>query len=102
MVQHPRISLREFLDQVGARSNPEKITAFASFLRDHQQQEDYSRDDLRACFRSAGEALPGNFARDFQMAVQSGWIAEEHGKPGRYYLTRKGDDAIRKKSGSLD
>lgn len=94
----PRLSLREFLDSTGAKSNPEKIAIFAMYLRDHAGQELVTKDEVRTCFRSAGEPLPGNYSRDFQLAVQSGWIAEDHGKPGQYYVTRKGDDAVRRKT----
>jgi hypothetical protein len=88
----PPLSLREFLDQVQPKSNAEKIAAFAGFLRDHVGQTDASKDELKACFRVAGDSLPGNFHRDFQNTVQSGWIAEDQARPGKFYLTRKGED----------
>lgn len=91
----PRLSLREFLESASARSNPEMMTCFAAYLRDYGGQEEFSREDIKACFKQAGETLPANFPRDFQKAVQSGWIAEERAGSGRYYLTRKGEEAIR-------
>src|SRR5262245_9402684 len=78
--QRPRLSLREYLDSVDASSNPEKITAFGSYLRDHMGQEDFTRDDIKASFRSAGESLPANIPRDFGSAAQNGWIAEDPAK----------------------
>ncbi len=99
--REPRLSLREFLDAAAARSNPEKIAVFAGYLRDHLLQDDFSREEVKSCFRSAGEPLPGNFARDFQLAVQNGWVAEDHGKPGRYYITRKGDETVRRRADGI-
>lgn len=90
----PRLSFREFLDHVQPKSNSEKIAAFAGYLRDHVGQEDASKDEIKTCFRTAGDALPGNFHRDFQNTIQSGWIAEDPAKPGRFYLTRKGEDFV--------
>lgn len=94
----PRLSLREFIDLVGVRSNPEKIAAFAAYLRDHAGQEDVARDDIKSCFKSAGEPMPGNFPRDFAGAVQAGLIAEDPKKPGRFYLTRKGEELVGRNS----
>ncbi|MDP2816518.1 MAG: hypothetical protein Q8O19_07550 [Rectinemataceae bacterium] len=91
----PRLSLREFLESASARSIPEMMTCFAAYLRDHGGQEEFSREDIKACFKQAGETLPGNFPRDFQKAIHNGWVAEERAGSGRYYLTRKGDEAIK-------
>lgn len=94
----PRLSLREFIDAKGVRSNHEKIAAFTGYLRDYDGQEDVARDDIKSCFKSAGEAMPGNYPRDFNAAIQAGLIAEDPKKPGRYYLTRKGDETVGRNS----
>jgi hypothetical protein len=99
--RRPRLSLREYVDAVDARSNPEKITAFGAYLRDQQEKDDFSRDDIKGCFRSAGESLPANFPRDFNAAIQNGWISEDHEKSGRYYVTRKGDEVTKSKAGGV-
>jgi hypothetical protein len=96
--QRPRLSLREYLDSVDARSNPEKITAFGSYLRGHAGQEDFTREDIKASFRSAGETLPANLPRDFGSAAQNGWIAEDPAKGGRFYVTRKGEEAVKRRA----
>jgi hypothetical protein len=98
--QRPRLALREYLDAIDARSNPEKIVAFGSYLRDHVGQEDFTRDDMKASFRSAGESLPANLPRDFGSAAQHGWIAEDPAKAGRFYVTRKGDEAVKRRADS--
>jgi hypothetical protein len=88
------LSIREFLGSVGARNIPAKITAIGRYMRDHEAQQDFSREDVKVRFRSAGEVMPGNFPRDFQKAVQAGWVAEDPQNRGRFYVTRRGDDAI--------
>jgi hypothetical protein len=93
-VRKQPLSLREFLEANAGRSNPTKIATIGRFMRDHENQGDFGREDVRARFRTAGEPLPGNFARDFQAALQAGWIAEDHQNRGRFYVTRRGDDAI--------
>lgn len=89
-----RLSIREFLEEAGGSSFHEKIAAIGRYMRDHEAQQDFSRDDVKVRFRSAGEAMPGNFPRDFQKALQAGWIAEDPQNRGRFYVTRRGDDAI--------
>lgn len=89
------LSLREFLQQV----NPSigihaKILAVGRYMRDFEGQADFSRDDIRTRFRTAGEPQPANFPRDFQKAVRAGWIAEDPGNRGRFYVTRTGDELI--------
>ena len=57
-------------------------------------QADFSRDDIRSRFITAREPTPGNFPRDFAVALKNGWIAEVHGKKNRFYVTAKGAQAI--------
>jgi hypothetical protein len=89
-----RLSIREFIEDVGGRSFHTKIAAIGRYMRDHEGQQDFSRDDVKVRFRSAGEIMPGNFPRDFQKALQAGWIAEDPQSRGRFYVTRRGDEAI--------
>jgi hypothetical protein len=88
------IAIREFLNNSSAKSNPDKITAIAIYLRDHLQRETFSREDVKSLFRKAGEPVPGNYARDFALAVSSGWIAEAHDTSGEYYVTNSGQQAL--------
>lgn len=89
-----RLSIREFLEEIGSRSFHAKVAAVGRYMRDHEGQQDFSREEVKVRFRSAGEAMPGNFPRDFQKAIQSGWIAEDPQSRGRFYVTRRGDEAI--------
>jgi hypothetical protein len=45
----------------------------------------------------ASEPVPGNYARDFRWAVANGWIAPDHSRPGEYFVTTKGDQAVEAK-----
>jgi hypothetical protein len=88
------LSLREYLDKVGATKKPDQIATIAHYISQHEGQGDFGRDDIRLRFSSAREPLPGNFARDFGAALKAGWIAEVHGNKNRFYVTAKGTQAI--------
>lgn len=95
VVPGQRLSLREYLHQADVdRGIHGKILAVGRYMRDYENQNDFSREDIRARFRSAGEPQPANFHRDFQKAVRAGWIAEDHQNRDRFYVTRTGDDEI--------
>lgn len=91
---HERLSLREYLDDVGATRNPDKITAIGQFMLEQEERDLFTRDDVKSRFRSAGEAAPGNFPRDFSLAVRTGWISEDPKSPGSFYVTKKGREAL--------
>lgn len=88
------LSLREYLDKIGASKKPDQITTIAHYVSQHEGQGDFSRDDIRSRFLTAREPLPRNFGRDFAVALKNGWIAEVHGKKNRFYVTAKGTQAI--------
>jgi hypothetical protein len=88
------LSLREYLDKIGASKKPEQIATIAHYVCEVEGQADFSRDDIRSRFITAREPPPGNFGRDFVVALKNGWIAEVHGKKNRYYVTAKGAQAI--------
>jgi hypothetical protein len=90
-----RLSLREYLQRSAVdRGIHGKILAVGRYMRDHESQSDFSREDIRSRFRTAGEPQPANFHRDFQKAVREGWVAEDHQNRGRFYVTRTGDEEI--------
>lgn len=95
--QITRLSLREFLDQAAPNRNPDKIVAIGEYIIQHDQQSDFTKDDVKARFRNAGESPPANFPRDFTWAISNGWIAEDAHNAGRYYVTQKGKAAIAEK-----
>lgn len=89
-----RISVREYLNSVEAKRNPDKILAIGRFLQEHRHQETFTSDQVKSQFRSASEPLPGNYARDFRWTVSNGWIAEDHEATGEYYVTSSGKEAL--------
>jgi hypothetical protein len=89
-----RLSLREFLDHAEPKRNPDKIVTIGEYIVRHDHQPDFTKDDVKARFRSAGEPVPGNFPRDFAWTISTGWIAEDAHSRGRYYVTQKGKAAI--------
>lgn len=94
------LSLREYLQSATPdRGIHTKILAVARYIRDVEKQNDFTREDVRNRFRSAGERQPANFHRDFQKAVRAGWIAQDHQSRGQYYVTRTGDDEIDRRQG---
>jgi hypothetical protein len=96
-----RLSLREYLQRASVdRGIHSKILAVGRYMRDHESQSDFGREEVRSRFRAAGEPQPANFHRDFQKAVREGWIAEDHQNRGRFYVTRTGDEEIDRRQGS--
>lgn len=84
---------REALEVSGAQKNPEKIVALAAyFLQDGP--DTFKPDDVRATFRQARETPPANFTRDLGLAVAAGWVMEDKGVAGEYYLTSKVDGIL--------
>lgn len=86
--------LREFINQVAAERNPEKILAIGAYLIDKLGQEDFSREDIKAQFKKAGEGMPGNYSRDFRWAVTAGWIAPDPQAEDRFFVTETGRGAL--------
>lgn len=87
-------SLREYLDEVGAKKKTDLIVAIGSFLLKIERQTDFSRDDIRARFSSAREPMPRNFSRDFNQTLKDALIAEVHQKPDYFYVTKTGMNAV--------
>ncbi|MCF6110013.1 hypothetical protein [Mesorhizobium muleiense] len=92
-----RMSVRNFMDESGAKLISAKIVAIGAYLRDQEGQTEFSREDVQAQFRSARETLPTNLPRDFQNAIRQGWIAEDPRSKNQFYVTDVGDSALASK-----
>lgn len=90
-----KLSLREFMDSAGAKRNPEKIVAIGAYLIQEHGQDGFTRKDVKALFKNAGEPLPGNYTRDFNWAVSNGWLAANPSAPNEYFVTNTGFEAIK-------
>jgi hypothetical protein len=86
-------SLREYLDAVEAKRNPDKIVTIAKFISD-ETGKNFTRKDVKARFQDAAEPVPGNYGRDFQWTVRNGWIAPASNARGEFYVTDAGAKAI--------
>ena len=93
-VGRPPRAISEFIEEVGAKRNPDKILTIGQFLTDELGQKTFSVDQIKDQFRPAGESMPSNFGRDFRWTVSIGWLAEDRDTPGTYYVTRTGLTAL--------
>jgi len=84
----------EYIEEVGARRNADKIAAIGAFLMDSHDMETFTRDDVKGQFQNAGEAPPANFSRDFAVALSNKWLAQPHGVTGQYFVTKTGRTAL--------
>jgi hypothetical protein len=90
----PLVSIREYLMSKNAKTNPEKILVFASYLKNIEDLETFSTKDIRTQFERAAEIYPKNFVRDFKSTLKYGWIAHSNQDKGKYYITTTGERAI--------
>jgi hypothetical protein len=84
-------SAREALDVSGATKNPEKVVALAAYVM-QDGGETFKVEDVKAAFRRARETAPGNFPRDLDKAITSGWVGDAGN--GEYFLTAKVDGVL--------
>lgn len=90
-------SLREYLNEVNARKNPQKILAIAHYLYAYMGKGTVSVTDIKPQFKLANEPLPANLNRDFHTAAQNGWIAPDHDDYKMFYITQTGLAALENK-----
>lgn len=88
-----KLSVGEFLRKCQAKRNPDKITAIGVYLLDQMAFSTFTRDDVKQQFQKAGESIPGNYSRDFTIAVASKWLSEDIDGTG-YYVTQTGRTAV--------
>jgi hypothetical protein len=91
-----RISLPEYLEEINARRIPERILGMANYISEVTGQSvdgSFNKSDIRPLFKAAGDPLPANFARDWQLVVSAGWVAQESGSD-LFFVTRRGKSAI--------
>jgi hypothetical protein len=91
-----RLSLREHMDKVEPKRNPDKILAIAAYLTDTRERDTFTPDDVKKEFKNASEPVPANYSRDWRWAVSNGWIAKAD-EAGEFYITVRGRDALSQK-----
>lgn len=80
------LSPRDVLVSSGAKTNPEKIVAFALYVERQGDKDTFTVDDVKPLFRQAREPAPGNLSRDLDTAIRLNWVAASSEK-GEYYVT---------------
>lgn len=93
----PLVSTREYLINKDAKTNPQKILAFASYLKNIENITIFSTKEIRSQFENAAEVYPTNFVRDFKNTLKYGWIAPSAQEKGKYYITTTGENAMESK-----
>lgn len=96
-VGSPPLSLAEYLEEINARSIPERILGMAAWLTEVTGQltsKTVTKGDIKPCFKLVGDPLPANFARDWSLVVTAGWLAADHGNADAFFVTRRGLAAI--------
>ena len=88
-----KVSLSEFVAKLNLKSNAERMTALAYYLKQFEGIEEFSLKDLLELWVKVAWRRPGNPNRDLRVAVQKGWISEGKER-GRYYITRLGMEHI--------
>jgi len=87
------MSPRQALEASGARTNSEKIVAFAMLVARQSAKETFTVDDVKPLFRQARASTPGNLTRDLSAAIQNGWIADAEDS-GEYYVVGKATEVL--------
>jgi hypothetical protein len=90
-------SVREFIDQFEPKRVPDRIACFGLYLRKHRQKNEFSKADVVSLFQEAAEPLPKNLGRDLRWTQSIAWIAPSATNRESFYLTKKGEDAVRSK-----
>ncbi len=92
----PPKSLREFLNEIGAKTSVDKIAAMGYFMCEYLGQTSFTKEEVKAKFAVAKESMPANFPRDFNKILKSGLIDEVYGEKGSFYVTATGMKEIEK------
>lgn len=93
--EEPQISIGEFLDQVGASNNFQRIAAIALYHREHLGEQFVAQRDLPGWFERAGRSAPKNLSRDVREAIKRRLIAERTEEDGQLFVTGTGEEQLR-------
>lgn len=95
ILDKPKTSPREALNDSGAKTNPQKIAVLGHYLMNRDKVETFSSAEVRETLKKSGEPLPANFSRDINEAVKLGYIYEDDNDKDRYWITESGNLKIR-------
>lgn len=89
-------SLREYVNRFEPKTNAQIILCIAQFLAEHESLDRFQRDEIKPKFPAAGEPLPKNYSRDFQTAMDKGWIGADPMNSSLFFVTRTGEQQLAK------
>lgn len=89
------LSLREYVNEFEPKTNAQIILCIAQFLAMHESLDRFKRDQIKPKFPAAGEAPPKNYARDFQTAIDKGWIGSDPMDKSLFFVTRTGEQQLK-------
>jgi len=81
----------ELIHQKNPATNAQRIALFAYHRDKNEGQSRFARADLKPYFARARVPAPTNYDRDFNSAVQLGYIYEDGSES---YLTSRGVEAV--------
>lgn len=83
-------SISEFMNDLDARTNFNKIAAIAMYHEDILDNSSINKDIIPRWFSKAGLSVPKNLPRDIKTAIKKDLIAEVHNEKHEYYITNTG------------
>jgi hypothetical protein len=86
-------SPREFLVDSNAKTNPQKILAFAKYHCEKNNVFDFEPATVRMYFKKSGESEPKNFTRDLKEAILLRYVYETD-ESGHYSITEHGEKVL--------
>ena len=88
------LSLGEFIEEVAAKRNPDKIVTMGVYLDQQRGKSEFTTEDIKPLFQEAQEPPPANFSRDWRWAQSARWIAPVSGSDKNFYVTKTGRTAV--------
>lgn len=89
-------SPREYIIELGAKTNPQKILAFAKYNCDKNQTESFDPTVIKSYFKKSGEPEPRNYSRDLKEAIRLRYIYETDDNDGTFSITAHGNALLSK------
>jgi|SRR5579862_7860759 len=101
-----RVSVGEFIRQVGVKKHTDLVVAFGYYLEEHSGLKDFTAADINNCYYEAkmettnvSQSIIQNIKRGYLMEAKG----EKKGKKGRHYtITASGQAFIRKIASGSD
>lgn len=90
----PVKSIAQFMNEVGANNNFQKLAAIALYHDMYLGKNTVRRDKFPEWFEKAGLSVPKNLPRDIRNSVKRTLIAESTSEENRYYATEAAKEKL--------